>query len=109
MKNMRNYLSYNIVSIMSGTSLDGLDLVKCNFKKNKIWSFSITKSKTIKYSQFWEKKLNEAYLSNADEIEKINSQYGYFLANEIKEFSDLKNVDLIASHGHTIFHQPKKK
>ena len=106
---MRNYLSYNIVSLMSGTSLDGLDLVKCNFKKNKTWSFSISKSKTIKYSQFWEKKLNEAHLYNNDEIEKISCQYGCFLANKIKEFSDLKNIDLITSHGHTIFHQPKKK
>lgn len=94
---------------MSGTSLDGLDLVKCNFKKNKTWDFSISKSKTIKYSQFWEKKLNEAHLYNTDEIQKINQEYGFFLANQIKEFSDLKNVNLITSHGHTIFHQPKKK
>ena len=106
---MRNNLSYKIISLMSGTSLDGLDLVKCNFKKNKTWSFSISKSKTIKYSKFWEKKLNEAHLSNNYEIKKINRQYGCFLANKIKEFSDLKNIDLIASHGHTIFHQPKKK
>ena len=106
---MRNNLSYNIISLMSGTSLDGLDLVKCNFKKNKTWSFSISKSKTVKYSQFWEKQLNEAHLSSSDKIQKINYQYGCFLAKEIKEFSDLKNVDLIASHGHTIFHQPKKK
>jgi len=106
---MRNNLSYNIICLMSGTSLDGLDLVKCNFKKNKNWSFSISKAKTIKYSEFWEKKLNELHLSNTDEIQKINRDYGCFLAKKIKEFSDLKNIDLIASHGHTIFHQPKNK
>ena len=106
---MRKNLSYDIISLMSGTSLDGLDLVKCNYRKNTNWSFSVSKSKTIKYSKYWENKLAHAHLKSSTELEKINHQYGIFLANKIKEFSNLDNVNLIASHGHTIFHQPKKK
>ena len=42
---------YHIIGLMSGTSLDGLDIVKCTFKKEENWSFQLENFETIKYSE----------------------------------------------------------
>ena len=44
---------YHIIGLMSGTSLDGLDIVKCTFKKEVNWSFQLENFETIKYSEKW--------------------------------------------------------
>ena len=47
----------HIIGLMSGTSLDGVDLVKCLFQKDKKWTYSVENSKIIPYSNFWKEKL----------------------------------------------------
>ena len=51
--------AYRILGLMSGTSLDGVDLAICSFKKVNGWGFKIEKSQTIKYSDYWKKTLLE--------------------------------------------------
>ena len=103
---------YKIIGIMSGTSMDGVDIVMATFAKNKNkWSFSIDKGYTFNYSDEWKTILkNINYNTPAFEFLKIDQEYGIFLGNIINEF--LRDCDevpiLIASHGHTIFHQPSK-
>ena len=94
---------------MSGTSLDGIDLVISTFTKKEKWLFSINKAKTIKYSNYWIQTLSELHKKNNNIIEKINKEYGKFLAKKINTFLNNQKIDFIASHGHTIFHQPEKK
>ena len=100
-----------IIGGMSGTSLDGLDIVKCHFIKSKNWDYKIEKGITIKYSDFWKKTLSNLHLKGEKEINKINLEYGNFIGNEINKFISNNNskIDLISSHGHTIFHEPEKK
>ncbi|MCK5169533.1 MAG: anhydro-N-acetylmuramic acid kinase, partial [Bacteroidales bacterium] len=50
-------LSYKVIGIMSGTSLDGLDIVLCKFTLHDQWNFNILKSETIEYSYEWKNKL----------------------------------------------------
>ena len=99
---------YLVLGVMSGTSLDGIDLVLCTFNKGKKWTFKIEKSKTIKYTSYWKKILQDLYYKGQDYISKINIKYGQFLAENINVFLDSQKVDFIASHGHTIFHKPEK-
>ena len=47
------------IGLMSGTSLDGLDIVYVKFHKNDYSEFEIIQSNTIKYSEFWEATLNK--------------------------------------------------
>lgn len=103
--------SYKAIGIMSGTSLDGLDIVLCEFSLQSKWNFSILKSKTIDYSNEWKEKLfNAPNLSGLDLI-ILHKQFGQYIGESVLAF--LKNtdykIDLIASHGHTVFHQPEKK
>lgn len=96
---------------MSGTSLDGVDLAYCIFSlKNKKWSFTIEEAMTISYPNEWIYNLKEAIFKDREQLKKLDILYGDYLGNRCKHFMTQHNLqpDLIASHGHTIFHQPEK-
>lgn len=107
---MKTKTNYRILGMMSGTSLDGVDIASCIYAKKKNWSFSIKKTQTIPYSKKWRDELSELHKKSDKEIANTNIEYGKYLAQLIIEFKDEFNLsfDYIASHGHTIFHQPKK-
>lgn len=96
---------------MSGTSLDGLDICYCTFEKNgNEWEYAIEQAETIRYNDTIAKKLNEAPTYNAEQITELDYTYGKFIGNEVRKFINKHklSVDFIASHGHTIFHNPAK-
>ena len=106
---MKTKTDYQVLGIMSGTSLDGVDLALCSFSKEKKWKYKIQKTKTILYSKYWKEKLNYLHQKSDKEIAEANSEYGKYLAIVILNFKKEHHLsfDYIASHGHTIFHQPK--
>jgi len=102
--------SYRVIGQMSGTSLDGLDLVAVEFEfSGEKWKHKIIDAKTISYSETWAKKLRSAHLLSGSELLQVHNKYGKFLAGQITRFSKNFNAELIASHGHTIFHQPENR
>jgi len=102
-----------VIGLMSGTSLDGIDLVCCDFSTDRDkYSYVVAYSKCIKYNSDWKTKLNEAIGFSALELQLLDIELAEYFSKEIKLFVEenkIKNVDLISSHGHTIFHQPNKK
>ena len=50
---------YNVIGLMSGTSVDGLDLVYVRFKYENSWSYRIIYSKTYSYSDKWKTTLKK--------------------------------------------------
>ncbi|QOW09462.1 anhydro-N-acetylmuramic acid kinase [Kaistella flava (ex Peng et al. 2021)] len=107
-------MNFHALGLMSGTSLDGLDICHAFFEKNEVgkWNFKILNAATFPYSEKWENKLRNAIYLSAEEIFELNSEYGFYLGQKVKEFIQkysLENIDFIASHGHTVFHQPQKK
>jgi anhydro-N-acetylmuramic acid kinase len=105
---MDTYLS---IGCMSGTSLDGLDLVACRFTFDQSWKFKIDKAVTIPYSHKWVNKLTAATDLNALDFALLHNEFGKFIGKQVADFcSDLPNKpDLVSSHGHTIFHQPHNR
>ncbi len=99
-----------VAGLMSGTSLDGLDIAVCRFQKNKAnWAYEILAANTVPYSTTMKVKLASLMNTSAQEFAATDAYFGKFSGNQVKRFL-LKNnfaVDLIASHGHTIFHQPE--
>jgi anhydro-N-acetylmuramic acid kinase len=97
---------------MSGTSLDGLDLCLAAFRQNENgeWQHEILAAQTISYSQEWLEKLQRAHTLNAFEFVALHKEYGKFLGEQSADFLHKKNLkaDYLASHGHTIFHQPER-
>ena len=105
-----NYV--NVIGLMSGTSLDGVDLCLVSFDKSNYTKYKIEHAKTFNYDNVWIKKLKEAISLNREELIKIDNDYGELLTHYIKKFIkefSISKIDLISSHGHTVFHNPKKK
>jgi anhydro-N-acetylmuramic acid kinase len=101
----------NILGIMSGTSLDGLDLALCSFgRKNSVWVYEILKARTIAYSSDIYERLKNAIYLNADELSVLDHDYGKWIGNAAIKFlgDDVSETQWISSHGHTVFHQPVK-
>jgi len=102
--------SYKAIGLMSGTSLDGLDIAYCNFIQfgNK-WEFEILKAETVKYPVSLSQSLLNAHQLDALSFWKLHVHFGRYCGNAVKKFiaKNKCNPQLIASHGHTIFHQPQ--
>lgn len=96
--------------MMSGTSLDGLDLSLCQFRYiNEQWNYKILESNTINYSLAEKSVLKSLENKKDDELNRGHILFGKYLGEKAKEFienSNFQKPDAIASHGHTIFHKP---
>ena len=104
--------TYFAIGLMSGTSLDGLDICYAKFQNITNWEFEILKTETIPYSTEWKNRLQNAILLSAEDLLALDKEYGFYLGEKTQEFISKNNIvdlDFIASHGHTVFHQPQRK
>ena len=102
---------HKAIGIMSGTSLDGVDVAYCHFiEKKDNWEFCIHQAETIEYSSHWKKRLDEAKSLSGYGLAVLHTEYGHLLGNLVKNFIGKYKLapDFIASHGHTVFHQPDR-
>lgn len=103
--------NYNVIGVMSGTSLDGVDLAHIKFEINtNKWSYEIYECDTISYSNEMISKLKNGINFNSTELADLNIEYTNLLGNIISEFitkNNISNLDAVCSHGHTILHQPQ--
>ena len=102
---------YNVIGVMSGTSLDGVDLAHICFEiKDNKWTFNILECETISYNKNWIQDLKVAVDFSEEKLIKINENYTKLLASIISDFikkHKIENLDAVCSHGHTILHQPQ--
>ena len=97
------------IGLMSGTSLDGLDLAYVKFTHDSRYDFEILAADTIDYSSQLKSQLKNAIDLDTESLEKLDSEYGRFLGEQVNVFihkHQITQLDFIASHGHTVFHQP---
>lgn len=103
--------TYKVIGVMSGTSMDGVDLAHCELteQENGKWGYKINVAKTYEYNDLWRLRLSKLRNQNALNVYKTDRYYGEYIGELINEFIAANNleVDLIGSHGHTIFHQPE--
>jgi anhydro-N-acetylmuramic acid kinase len=104
---------YRVIGLMSGSSLDGLDLTFVEFEeKGGKWSFTIIASACYPYDEQWTNRLRTGSELKAVDYVLLDAEYGHYLGEQINRFIQEKaleyKVGLIASHGHTLFHLPGK-
>lgn len=105
-----NKTTYHIIGVMSGTSLDGIDLAEMELTySNNRWSFQLQHCETVSYSQEWREKLRNGINLPEQELYQLDVDYTQKLSEEILSFiqrNKIQNLDAVCSHGHTILHQP---
>ncbi|MEJ2595608.1 MAG: anhydro-N-acetylmuramic acid kinase [bacterium] len=103
---------YHVLGVMSGSSMDGIDLAHCRFIRNdqKGWSFAILDADTVAFDMKWLKLLNSIAGLPATDILEQDILFGRYLGQICWSFMKEHNFrpDFIASHGHTLFHRPAK-
>lgn len=96
-----------VLGIMSGTSCDGVDLCLTTF--NGLSSYSIEKALTVEYTDALKSKLQKSHELSGRELIELGNVWSRFVSQEICKNFNLDAVELIASHGHTVFHEPKNR
>ncbi|MEM0995843.1 MAG: anhydro-N-acetylmuramic acid kinase [Bacteroidota bacterium] len=102
---------YRGIGLMSGTSLDGVDLAYCEFTpEDRHWRFDLLTAETIPYDEQWYARLRCLDEQSAEVFAKTHVYYGHYLGRIVADFIERNELKphFVASHGHTIFHQPGK-
>lgn len=100
---------YQVIGVMSGSSLDGLDLAWCELVHDVgDWSFNIREALTVPYDARFQQRLKDAMQGSALELARLHRDLGDLIGLACKKLVKGRAVDLIASHGHTLFHKPEE-
>ncbi len=103
---------YKVIGLMSGSSLDGLDIAYVQLEEVRgSWTYQLLQSTCIPYPIEWRLKLQHAATIPVGDFLKLHTSYGRYLGTQVKSFIVENNLDhkvhFIASHGHTVFHEPQ--
>lgn len=105
---------YKVIGLMSGSSLDGLDIAYVQFEEVRgTWSFEIQHSACIPYEEEWRSALQTATALSVPDFLRLHTSYGRYLGSVVRNFINEHHLEhkvhFIASHGHTVFHDPSGK
>jgi len=103
---------YNVIGLMSGSSLDGLDIAFVRFEEIRgQWSYQVIHSQCIPYEADLIHSLKHAAYAQVSDFLKLHTEYGRYIGKKINTFIEEHNirheVHFIVSHGHTVFHEPQ--
>jgi anhydro-N-acetylmuramic acid kinase len=112
---------YKVIGLMSGSSLDGLDLAYVELQEQpttqrqgpRVWGYTLLATATQPYTPEWRQRLAAAPGLSALDYQLLHVEYGRYLASAVLQFIEQHGlhykVQLIASHGHTVFHDPARR
>ncbi|KAK7097209.1 anhydro-N-acetylmuramic acid kinase-like isoform X2 [Littorina saxatilis] len=106
--------TYTGMGLMSGTSLDGLDMCVVEFTGDEncdIWSYRVLETVTVPYDAEWKERLSNVMTLSGLDLIKLHYDYSHFMGRAITKFMKDKNrtqMDFVSSHGHTVFHKPEE-
>lgn len=107
---MQSTQTYQMIGLMSGTSGDGLDIAYATFEHGERWSFTIPHAETIAFPKKLGKLLRHSHELSSEDLALLDVSFGQWMGEQVKGFCNKHSIQpqAIASHGHTVFHQPKK-
>jgi anhydro-N-acetylmuramic acid kinase len=109
---MNSAQKYTGIGLMSGTSLDGLDIIFCEFDWKGINSvdYDILNAENIPFPDDLFLRLRDCIYADSLNLKMLDNEFGKWMGEVCISFINKNNIspDFIASHGHTVFHQPEK-
>ena len=101
---------FHVIGVMSGTSLDGLDLAFCRFEKDESWSFELLEAKTVPHDKEWKDRLFNSVNVSGNDLALLDNALGVWIGQQVRSFVAEKGLipDFVSCHGHTVFHQPER-
>lgn len=112
---------YKVIGLMSGSSLDGLDIAYVHLQESvsssketpRKWEYTFLHTACYHYTDQWKQRLANAPGLSALDYQQLHADYGHYLGSQVQRFIEEHDlhyqVQLIASHGHTAFHVPARK
>ncbi|MEO6613827.1 MAG: anhydro-N-acetylmuramic acid kinase, partial [Chitinophagaceae bacterium] len=105
---------YRAIGVMSGSSLDGLDIAFAEFQEQGgKWTYAVKQTACYSYEEGWRNRLANAISLTALDYQLLHTDFGHYIGEKVNAFindHELQyQVALIASHGHTSFHVPGRK
>lgn len=105
---------YRAIGLMSGSSLDGLDIVFASFtERGGQWTFKLEAADCVPYEEAWKNRLSGATLLSASEYCLLDIDFGHYVGELVNQFLEKfglqYQVSVIGSHGHTSFHMPAQR
>ena len=102
---------YKVIGLISGSSLDGLDIAYVHLEEVRgNWSYTVHHATCIPYTEPWAHNLSTTAQQPVADFLRLHTAYGHFLGGQVRDFMErhdlVHKVDFIASHGHTVFHDP---
>ncbi len=101
---------YSLIGLMSGTSGDGLDIAYAHFENRGEWNFELAQTKTIPFPTNLGENLARAHTLSACDLSLLDVYFGRWMGEQVRDFCTELQIKpmAVASHGHTVFHQPTK-
>lgn len=100
------------IGLMSGSSLDGLDVALClfHYQPNGSWVYDVLAAETLPFGPEWAQRLQALPTATAEELAHTHSAFGHWLGMQVRQFcvAHQAQPQWVASHGHTVFHQPHR-
>lgn len=95
-----------IIGLMSGTSLDGVDLALCDITEH---GYTVLDATTVPYPAEWRSRLATIEHGSALDYALTHVELGHYMGCLVRDFiSGHTDIEAVASHGHTVFHQPDR-
>ena len=97
-----------MIGLMSGSSLDGIDIAECTFTFSPQLKWSILKHQSFKIANEWKENLKSLPNASLSKFHSYQTSYGKYLGEIINSFTaNIKHpIDAVALHGHTVMHDP---
>lgn len=108
---MKSKLLHTGIGLMSGSSLDGLDLACCEFEESgELFRYRLLASETIPYPASLRNQLESASSKSVSELLDLDHSLGKYYGQWCMDFISRRKIapGFVASHGHTILHRPEK-
>lgn len=101
--------NWRVLGMMSGSSLDGLDLCLASFAETEAgWTYALESSETVVYPPYLQQQLATAHTLSGLGLMQLDEALGRFFSDAVAGFLRGKPAPvLVSTHGHTIFHQPE--